>query len=373
MDSWINHMPQGMFLKSVINDIAAPASGSSLGDFCRDTCIEAFDDWHPVPIASFIDYSLSFQERNVPTVEQTMVVGVTPATEGFHIALADGETLTARSVIDATGHLRFRHVPQALRASGGGEDGLVSHVSDHTEYSRFCGKDVAVVGAGQSALECAVQLQEIGANVHLLVRNPELHWGGPPIEGSSIFRRLFKPRTPYGPGWSHVFVTEAPTLIRHLPVAMRLALVGRTYGPSGAWWLKSRFSPDIHTSLSTTVDSLCERNGKAVLRLRSPSGETRSLAVDHVIAGTGYAVDVDRLSHLDPAIRNRVARAGDSGSPRLSATFESTVPGLYFAGLTAAATFGPLLRFVHGTNFSAPTIAAAIAGTRIPAQVGTAA
>jgi hypothetical protein len=36
------------------------------------------------------------------------------------------------------------------------------------------------------------------------------------------------------------------------------------------------------------------------------------------------------------------------GTPILSSDFESSVPGLYFVGLSAARTFGPVMRFVVG-------------------------
>jgi hypothetical protein len=38
------------------------------------------------------------------------------------------------------------------------------------------------------------------------------------------------------------------------------------------------------------------------------------------------------------------------------------VRGLFFAGLTAAAAFGPVMRFVCGTGFAARRISAAVAG-----------
>jgi hypothetical protein len=49
------------------------------------------------------------------------------------------------------------------------------------------------------------------------------------------------------------------------------------------------------------------------------------------------------------------------GSPVLSQHFESSVEGLYFAGLAAAYSFGPLLRFVLGVHFAAPTITQRVA------------
>ena len=40
-------------------------------------------------------------------------------------------------------------------------------------------------------------------------------------------------------------------------------------------------------------------------------------------------------------------------TPVLSSNFESSVPGLYFVGASAANTFGPLLRFAYGAGFTA--------------------
>jgi hypothetical protein len=37
----------------------------------------------------------------------------------------------------------------------------------------------------------------------------------------------------------------------------------------------------------------------------------------------------------------------------LSSHFESSVPGLYFVGTSAANSFGPLLRFAFGARFTA--------------------
>ena len=41
------------------------------------------------------------------------------------------------------------------------------------------------------------------------------------------------------------------------------------------------------------------------------------------------------------------------GSPVLSSSFESSVPGIYFAGVAAANSFGPVMRFAFGAGFAA--------------------
>ena len=43
-------------------------------------------------------------------------------------------------------------------------------------------------------------------------------------------------------------------------------------------------------------------------------------------------------------------------APVLSSRFESTIPGLYFVGIAAANTFGPLMRFAFGADFAAKRI-----------------
>jgi hypothetical protein len=95
----------------------------------------------------------------------------------------------------------------------------------------------------------------------------------------------------------------------------------------------------------------------------SEKGEVaRSLAFDHIVAGTGFEVDLDRLPYLDPPLRARIRRV--VRGPALSRSFESSVPGLYFAGPVAAFSFGPLLRFVTGASYAAPTITRSILASR---------
>jgi hypothetical protein len=63
---------------------------------------------------------------------------------------------------------------------------------------------------------------------------------------------------------------------------------------------------------------------------------------------------MDRLKFVSPEIRSSLKLVG--GSPVLSSGFESSVPGLYFAGLTAANSFGPVMRFAYGAGFAARTV-----------------
>ncbi len=90
-----------------------------------------------------------------------------------------------------------------------------------------------------------------------------------------------------------------------------------------------------------------ESRGDGVrLLLDGPSRS--SLDVDHVIAGTGFQVDLARLAYLPEDLRAGIATCG--GYPVLTRAGESTVPGLYFVGAVAAFGLGPSMRFIAGTH-----------------------
>src|SRR5262249_53292180 len=86
---------------------------------------------------------------------------------------------------------------------------------------------------------------------------------------------------------------------------------------------------------------------------------------DHVIAATGYRANLDKLPFLQAELGARIRRV--ETSPVLSSKFESSVPGLYFAGPASQVSFGPLMRFACGAKFSARRISSHLA-TRIFAE-----
>jgi hypothetical protein len=75
---------------------------------------------------------------------------------------------------------------------------------------------------------------------------------------------------------------------------------------------------------------------------------------DHVLLGTGYRIDIAKLGDLSAALTGRLAR--DGGSPVLAAGFESSMPGLHFAGASAVASYGPLMRFIAGAGYAARSV-----------------
>lgn len=83
---------------------------------------------------------------------------------------------------------------------------------------------------------------------------------------------------------------------------------------------------------------------------------THEVRTDHVIAATGFEVDIDRLKYLEPALRAGIARER-GGIPALSSNFESSIPGLFMVGVANSPVFDPIIRFLYGAKHVAPALA----------------
>ena len=364
MGSWRHAMATGMFLKSTpaATDLSAPEPGGRLADFRREHGEPELTELTPIPCDVFVRYGQWFQKRYVGEVEPARVTAVErPASgPGFLVRLDDGQEMAASAVVVATGLNGLAHVPDELRRlvpEGPHPRARVSHTSQHTDLSVYAGRRVAVVGGGQSALESAALLHEAGAEAQVLVRERTVLWGMTPDLARPLAQRLAKPASPLGTGWILAAVCAAPGSVRWCPPAARLLLFRRALGPSGGWWLRDRVEGVVRVRTSRRVTG-AQVSGPAVrLDVAGPGGERESLTVDHVLAATGYRLDLDALPFLSASVRRAVACVPGSKAPALRGTFESSVPGLYFTGSLAAPMFGPMMRFVAGTEFAAGRIA----------------
>lgn len=342
MSFWEDCMPRGMLLRSrwPACTISAPTPGLSLEDYQRTVAPSLGS---PVPLAAFVEYGRWFQKNAVPHTEDRQVQSVSAPGDGrgpFEVVLEDGERLSAERVVLATGIDGYAHVPPVF---SGLPSELVSHTREHTDLSTFAGRRVAVVGAGQSALESAALLHEGGADVEVLSRSSQLHYlsGGRLHKLGPITTMLYAP-TDVGPAGISRLVA-APELFRRLPRRTQDRVAKRAIRPAGAAWLRPRLTA-VPIRTGVEVVGAQEKGGQVVLRLSD--GSTRQ--VDHVLCATGYRVDVRRSTVLDAALVGRLSCAG--GFPRLSAGLESSVPGLHFVGAPAAWSMGPVTRFVAGTD-----------------------
>lgn len=350
MSFW-HTMPKGLWMRSRRN-------GSSIGEVTGPLSMEGYTaDTQAVverhlKLTTFIEYGLWYQQRVAPDVIRRQVVKLERHGLGFLLTFDDGTQLRATRVLSATGIAEFTRRPAMLRQL---PTELASHVADHGDYERFRGKSVAIIGAGQSALESAALMHEGGTDVEVLARQPQVYWlhGDGLIDGLGRFAPLFYAPTDVGPiGISRLVAT--PEVFRRFPRPIFDVIAARAIRPAGASWLKPRL-PEVPITPGAVVTRAVPHHDKLDLEL---SNGTRR-QVDHLLFATGYDVDIRRYSFLDRALAEQVRCA--HGYPVLRRGLESSVPRLHFLGAPAARSFGPVMRFVAGSWFSSKAVARTVA------------
>jgi thioredoxin reductase len=356
MDSWLRHMPKGMSLKSdgFASSLSDPQGCFPLRKFCSDRGIEYSDVGIPVRLDTFTSYGLAFRENLVPELEEKLVSGIERIEEGFQVTLDNGEELKARRVILAIGITHYEYLPEILSKVPAE---YASHSFRHSDVSQFRGKTVVVVGGGSSATDLAADLFEAGARVELVARRQSLNFhSGPPKAGGtrSLWKRIRHPQSGLGPSLRSAFFCKAPNLFRYLPASLRTEIVKRHLGPSGTWHTRTRVEGKVAVKLGSTIEKVEVTDGKACVTIRQNDGTGTQIVAHHVIAATGYRVNLERLRFLSSDIQAAIKCV--DRTPILSSSFESSVPNLYFVGVSAANSFGPLMRFAYGADFTARQI-----------------
>jgi cation diffusion facilitator CzcD-associated flavoprotein CzcO len=338
-----DRMPDGMFLKSVwsASSIADPQKLYTLDRYVATT---GYQHQEPVPLPDFVEYGRWVQRNTVPDVDPAFVQSLARDGEQFRLELDDGRSVTAGTVVVATGIQSFAHLPAFAHDL---PPSLASHTQDHKEFSKFAGKRVAVLGRGQSAVQTAAFLSEAGAtHVEVIARGPIIWIQRKLYEKGGPTRRIFYTWSDVGPPGLN-WIIQYPTVYYLLPDDLRAKIDQRATRPAGAKWLRDRV--EGHVAVASGVEVAKARPHGDELELTLSDGTTR--VVDHLFAGTGYRPDIDRLTFIDPVLREHVQRAGTL--PLLDTSYQSSVPGLFFVGAIAAHNFGPLTRFVAGTGVAA--------------------
>src|SRR5207249_3857172 len=101
---------------------------------------------------------------------------------------------------------------------------------------------VLVVGGGQSAIESAALLHELGVEVELVTRAPQLRWllrsGWLHTHAGSFKRLLYHPTDVGPPGLNQI--VARPSFFRKLPMWLQQQIAYRSIRPAGAGWLVPR-------------------------------------------------------------------------------------------------------------------------------------
>jgi cation diffusion facilitator CzcD-associated flavoprotein CzcO len=150
MNFWANQMPKGMLLRS-------PREASNIADPGSAFTLEAYEAASgtkkpvaPVSLETFIRYGQWFQQQLGSQIDRRVISRINRESSGFKVALEDGTIVRSRRMVVAAGIGSFQREPSVFRQLPALQ---VSHCYEGRKISEFTGKRVAVIGAGQSALE----------------------------------------------------------------------------------------------------------------------------------------------------------------------------------------------------------------------------
>ncbi len=354
MGFWEKNMPAGMLLRSSweASQISSPRNKLTMEAYIAARQNPVPD---PIPISRFVDYGKWFQQQVAPQVDRRKICNVERHGTRFHLTTDDGEVFESRAVVVATGIAAFAKRPDEFSAL---PLSLASHSSQHTDFTRFKGKRVMVVGGGQSALESGALLQEEGAEVEVVVRQPRIHWlrwRGRITRAGLIGRLIYSARDVGPPGISQL--VARPDYLKFLPRKWQNWIGKRSIRPAGAGWLMKR-AKDLPIKTGLHITNASRLNG----HLRVALNDGTEKEVDHILFATGYRIDVTKHRFLSAEILDSLDVL--NGFPRLRKGLESSVKGLYFLGAPAAWSFGPVARFVSGAFYCVPTMVQHVASAR---------
>ena len=311
MSFWEKQMPVGMCLRSNwgASHIADPNQTLTLDEYSRQ---KGNHISKPIPLNRFVDYGHWYQSQAVPNLEKRQVSSVDLADHGFRVVMTDGEEFTTRRVVVAGGISPFATRPAAF---DGIPSALASHASEHNDLRKFKGQRVAVIGAGQSALESAALFSEAGIQVEVIARAQALNWVGlhARLHHLGPLSKIMYSNRDVGPAGISRLVAM-PHLFRRFPRSFQERTAYRAIRPAGAGWLKPRLV-GVPITLGRKIVSAAVSSSQLLLNLDDGSDRL----VDHALLATGFRVDVSKYPFLGSIFRE-TAQSGK----RLPCTNEGT-------------------------------------------------
>jgi lysine/ornithine N-monooxygenase len=349
MEFWKSNMPKGMYLRSACDWHLDPLGLHT---------IESFLDSQSLTTAKAEPLSLDFYLHYVRWFEQRKGIEPIPLyvdrldycwrTARFHARNDDDSVIRAKKVAVAIGFKFFNWLPVELAQRV--PAGRLSHTCDFVNFETLRGRRCLIIGGRQSAFEWAALIREAGAAaVHICHRHDS---------------PAFKPSD-----WSWVGplvrkTAEDAAWFRNLPAArqeeihLRLWAEGRLKVEP---WLEPRIINDAIRLWPQTQLTKCIEQADGALAATLDNGET--LIVDHVIAATGYKVDVTRVPFLS-AGKLLEQLATRNGFPKLDEHFQTSIPGLFMTSMLAVQDFGPFWGFTIAAPVSAQIIGRRLAARR---------
>ena len=282
MSFWERNMPKGMLLRSgwAASQIADPNQSLTMEAY------QAASRTHfssPVPLDHFVEYGHWYQRQSVPGLDSRKIARVEPDSKGFRLMLQDGETVLAGRLVVAAGIGSFTWRPPEFASL---PCSLASHTSEHRELRRFAGKQVLVIGSGQSALESAALLHESGTEVEIVARARQIRWLGGLVSrtmqhGLGTISKLLYAPTDVGPAGISQVVAR-PDFVRRMPRSIQDWLRNRSIRPAGAGWLVARLQ-NVPINLGRSIVSAAPVGERIRVQLNDGSDVPAELLAEAVL------------------------------------------------------------------------------------------
>src|SRR6202453_810989 len=249
MEFWAQKMPEGMLLRS-------PRVASNLSDPDRAFTLEAYEaaskkePCAPLPLDTFVEYGRWFRHQLNSDLDRRTVQRVERDQPGFRLTLQDGEEIRSKFVVIAGGVGPFRKKPAVFQNLSPQQ---AIHCYEGREVRKFSGKRVAVIGAGQSALESAALLHEANAQVEVIARQAEFKWIGQHswLHHMGPLSSMLYSSHDVGPlGISRL--VAYPKLVSYIPLGIRDKIRKRAVRAAGSRWLPARLA-NVRLTLTRSV------------------------------------------------------------------------------------------------------------------------
>lgn len=309
-----------------------------------------FPDDYPtfVSKAQYIQYLESYiQHFDIQPLYNQEVTGIEKVPKGWRITTKKDEFLT-ENVIVSTGYNRVPKLPHFINDAL--FEGEIIHSNSYKNGKDFAGKNVLVVGYGNSGAEIALDLYENGAKTYVSIRNPvnivNRDFMGRSTQGLAIFLSKF----------GNTFYDFISKIFKRLSTgAMEGTGIPISPLAPSEQLRKLGKVPVIDVG---TLKEIKAKNIKILPDIQEFSNDCivfadgQKIKFDVVVMATGYH------AHLEKIIKDVAPLLNERAYPKAMWSDEVAYKGLYFLGFNL-----PLTGILRDINLSSAKIAQKIANT----------
>ena len=325
--------PHGLrgFASNRSNELYEPYSRPGTKLF-QDFCETVIDRWH-------------LRDKVTPT----KVAGLTPKQHGFRLTLADGQSLSARRVVIATGSARAK-VPDWAKHAGDYPPGRLCHAQSLSlpALPSLIGETVLIIGGGLTSAHLAMGALKRGARVLLMGRRKfqEKIFDAAPGWLGPKYLKGFESEKSWEKRWQMIqqarnggsFTPETLTRLRKFSAEGRVSLYEQCE-VTHAKWKKGRWQ------------IICDN--------RSVHDCFAHQSVDRIWLATGTTMDITAHPLLQEVIQHYPADIVH-GLPVLDKYLRWPGCELFLMGPWAALQVGPVARNLYGAKLAGDRIVPAL-------------